>query len=481
MKMFRNNKGSTIMQTLFVILVGTLLIAGFASFAAYNVKASRYQEKRELALQLAEAGANYYRWHLAHAEKDFKDGTTTTGPYVHNFTDKNGVILGTFSLAITPAATGSTVVIVKSTGNPANEPNIKRTVKFTLAKPSLAQYAVVSDVKDDGIRFGEGTEVFGPIHANGGIRFDGLAHGIISSATTSYNDPDHTGANEFGVHTHKTTIDPLPPNSVPNRTDVFMVGRKFPVPVIDFSGITSDLRDIQKLANSTSGDYYANSGALGYHIVLKTNNTYDIYTVTRLQSLSGGCENELDQDGWGSWSIRSNNGQTLINNYPYPENGLIFVEDNLWIDGQINNNRLTIVSARLPDTTSTRTSVSINENLKYTYYDGKDVLGIIAQKNINIGTYSANDLRIDAALLAQWGRIGRYYYGSGCGNHNKHSITTYGMIGTYRRYGFGYTDGTGYANRYLYYDSNLLYSPPPEFPPVAEYYQLISWEEVPNP
>ena len=52
------------------------------------------------------------------------------------------------------------------------------------------------------------------------------------------------------------------------------------------------------------------------------------------------------------------------------------------------------------------------------------------------------------------------------------------MIGSYQRYGFAYTDGTGYQTRNLIYDVNLLYGPPPSFPLTTDTYQTISWEEV---
>jgi hypothetical protein len=57
-------------------------------------------------------------------------------------------------------------------------------------------------------------------------------------------------------------------------------------------------------------------------------------------------------------------------------------------------------------------------------------------------------------------------------------ITLYGMIATNLRYGFAYTDGTGYADRIIIYDSNLLYSPPPSFPLTSDKYTTISWEEI---
>ena len=46
------------------------------------------------------------------------------------------------------------------------------------------------------------------------------------------------------------------------------------------------------------------------------------------------------------------------------------------------------------------------------------------------------------------------------------------------RYGFAYTNGTGYTTRNLIYDSNFLYGPPPSFPLAGSNYVQISWEEV---
>ena len=126
----------------------------------------------------------------------------------------------------------------------------------------------------------------------------------------------------------------------------------------------------------------------------------------------------------------------------------------------------------------------MNNDLLYTNYDGSDVLGLIAQGNINVGMVSDNDLRIDAALIAQNGRVGRHYYrppGGGSQRcspyHTRQTITLWGMIATNQRYGFAYTDGTGYQTRNLNYDGSLLYAPPPSFPLTSDQYVTLSWEE----
>jgi hypothetical protein len=463
------------------------MIGALISWAGVNIKASRLSIHREQALQIAEAGIDYYRWHLAHAPTDYWDGNpaTSTGPYVHDFFDKDGVKIGTFALEITPPQSGFTLVTVTSTGRVEADPNVVRKIRTRLAIPSLAKFAVVAN---DSMRFGEGTEVFGPIHSNGGIRFDGLAHNIVTSAVASYDDPDHSGGAEFGVHTHLQTngsvnnnfqSNEAPPNPVPNRADVFMAGRQFPVPAVDFVGLTTDLAQM-KTAAQNDGRYFASSGALGYRVLFKTNDTFELYRVNQLVTPPNNCTNIANQPGWGTWSIRTSGGaQTLLGTYTFPAGGIIFIEDNVWVEGQIQGARLTLAAGRFPDNPNTRPSIIVNNNLLYSAYDGTDVLALISQGNIHTGLQSANTMRIDAALVAQNGRIGRYYYSSSCGaQYVRSSLTLYGMIGSSLRYGFAYTDGTGYQNRDIIYDANLLYGPPPSFPLTSDQYQTISWEEV---
>jgi len=230
----------------------------------------------------------------------------------------------------------------------------------------------------------------------------------------------------------------------------------------------------------TSGRYFAGSGALGYNIVLKTDDTFDLYTVTSLVSPQSNCYNSQNQSGWGTWSIAS---ETLLGNYAFPANGLVFLEDNVWVEGTISSARLTIAAGRFPESSSTNANIIVNEDIRYTNYDGADVLGLIAQGNINVGLVSNDVLTIDAAIVAKNGRAGRYYYryafSKSCSPyHQRDTINLFGMIATKERYGFAYTDGNGYETRNIIYDGNLLYGPPPSFPLTSDQYQTISWREL---
>jgi hypothetical protein len=332
---------------------------------------------------------------------------------------------------------------------------------------------------NDVMRFGAGTEVFGPIHSNDGIRFDGIAHNLVTSAKTYYQDPDDPGPNRFGVYTQDSPADPNYPAAVPNRSDVFIAGRQFPVPTIDFVGMTTDLSQIKTKAQS-AGRYFAPSGAQGYRILLKTNDTFDLYKVTAQTNTPGSCSNTAGQDGWGVWSIKT---QTFVGNYTFPTNGLVFVEDHVWVEGTVNTARLTIASARFPDVLANRTNIIVNNDLQYTNTNGTDSIALIAQNNVIVGLVSLNTLSIDAAIIAQNGFVGRYYYGTNCkisgtNYYTRSDITLYGMLASNKRYGFAYTDGTGYTTRNITYDGNLLYTPPPSFPLTSNQYQIISWDEL---
>ena len=483
----KNNRGVILLNVLIFSMVAISIVTFFMAWTSSSIRVAKSTLYKEQALQIAEAGADYYRWHLAHSPSDFQDGTGTAGPYSHIFYDKDNHPIGHFILTITPPITGSTIVTIKSEGRVDAYPSVKRTILTKLAIPSFAKFAIVAD---DFMRFGEGTEVFGPIHSNKGIRFDGLAHNLITSAVSTYDDPHHTGNVEFGVHTHLSTggvvndtfrsLEAPPTNPVQTRSDVFLAGRQFPVPQSDFTGITNDLSVIKTKAQS-GGKYLASSGQVGYHIVLKTNDTYDLYRVTNLTSATNSCSSNSNagDSTWGTWSIKASNGETFIANYANPANGLIFVEDNVWVDGKINTARITIAAGAFPDNVNTRKSIIINKDLLYTNYDGTDVIGLIAQQDITVGMVSDDDLRIDGALMAVNGKAGRHYYDNACSPyHLRTQLTLYGMIGSSKRYGFAYTDNTGYDIRTIIYDANLLYGPPTSFPLTSDKYTTISWDEV---
>jgi len=477
-------RGFMLLQTLVFASIAIVMLTGLIGWAGVSVRAARHAFAREQAFQIAEAGIEYYRWHLAHAPTDYQDGTGVAGPYVHNFIDVYGVTLGQFTLTITPPYLGSTKVVVRSVGTVTGDTSATRKVEAQFAKPSIAKYAAVTNAR---VYYGTGDEVYGPIHSNTGVGFldgnpDPIAHNTVTSAVTTWND----GANRFGVYTTVPGADPAPPAAVPNRPDVFQGGRQFPVPTVDFSGMTADLSALKTLAQA-SGFYRAGSGGSGYLVELKTNDTFDLYRVNSLLPVPNNCVNVFNQAGWGTWSVGITGGaRTLLGNYAFPGNGIMVFEDHVWVEGMVNTARLTMVAAQFPVNVATYRNIIVNNNLRYTNYDGSDALGFIAQGNFLVGLASANNLRIDGAIVAQNGATFRYYYrgptGQRCSpNHQRASLTTYGMLASFGQGYFYITSNqgnSGYLSQPASYDTNLLYAPPPSFPLLSDQYQTLYWQEV---
>ena len=476
-----HHPGQITIQVLVFSAVSIVILTGFVLWADTNVRLVFRDADSQTAFLIAESGIEYYRWHLAHAPNDYQDGAGIPGPYEHEFLDKDGERIGTFTLDISPPATGSTLVTIRSTGRIDAAPLVEKIIEAQMAIPSFAKYAAVSGSH---IRFSEGSELYGPIHSNAGIRVDGVAHNLVTSAVDEYNDPDHGGGSrEFGVHTHVAPVDPMPPAAVPDRPDVFLAGRQFPVAPLDFFGVSEDLAAMK--ASAQDDGWYFPPTAMqdeGYHIVLKTDDTFDLYEVKKVVKAPNGCVSVLGEKDWGLWTIDQ---ETFVDNYPFPNNGIIMTEDHVWVDGQINTANLTIGAAIFPENSAKYAHIIVNNDLLYTNYDGQDIIGLIAQGNVSVGWESGDIMRIDGALIAQNGRVGRYYYKGPGGNqdrcspyHVRQRLTLYGMIGSNESYGFIFEDGTGYQERIIIYDANLLHSAPPKFPKTSNYYTPINWLEI---
>jgi hypothetical protein len=444
-----NKKGSSL---LFIMIFGSIasviIISGISSYALFEHRASSRKHNRDVAFNIAEAGANYYRWHLAHNPDDYTDGTGQPGPYVHDFLDKDGNVMGQYSLEIDNPLSGSTIVTVRSTGWSIWAPNIQRTVQVRLGFPALTDYTFV---EDSNMSFSPTTEVFGKVHANGWINFDGTAHAQIQSAQSVSGSG---GPEEFW---------------------------EFPVPEKDFFGITADLAAIRDLADD-DGIHLYSSGDEGWHIVFLSDGTFDLYRVTARECYAANtwyCEGRgrRRQCYWDllCYDIRS---EVFVQNHVIPDNGAVFVEDNIWVDGEVNG-RVTLGAGRFPVLPSTYQEIYINGNILYSEKASDDVLGLISQGNIIVPLDVPNDMEVDAAALSQFEKIYRPRYNDGYVENIRNSLTFFGSQISYNGGGWKYGNPvvSGFVNTNHVYDGNLRYYPPPGFP-VGNTYDLISWEEV---
>lgn len=449
------------MVVLLAVVMGGAFVTVVMSFVGYFIlqyRAARQQVAWGLALEVAEAGINYYRWHLAHAVQDYTDGTGGPGPYLHPYNDPEGGQIGTFSLTITPPPSGSTVVTIESTGWSDQFPNVKRKLRVRYGIPSVAEYSFLSDSSS---WYGSGLTINGRIHSNNGIRMDGTNMSTVDSYKATYTCGSETGCS--------------PPQTKPG---VWGAGGssglwQFPVNRIDFDSITADLAAIRQAAITTN-THFAASGSAGYHLNFRNTGVVDVYRVTQTLTRRG-----YDSGTCHTLNERINSEQ-FVGQYSLADKQIFFFEDNVWVEGTVRG-RATVVAAHYPFD-SASTTLWVRNNLVYSVKDGSDVLGLISKDNIQFVLDLPNTFEINAAMIAQKGRIVRYHYNaSSCQTYSnavRNSLTIHGGLMTKLKsyWNFGNPPVSGFTTRTVNYDSYLFYAPPPYFPTDGEY-QFISWEE----
>jgi hypothetical protein len=453
------NRGGILITLLFTVFLFSITMMPIVNYTVIETKAIRANASREQALQIAEAGINYYQWHLAHYPSDYKDGTANNGPYVHDYTDLDTQsVVGQYSLVITPPSTGSTITTIASTGWTTANPSTKRTITAKYGIPSLAVYSFLSN---DIIWIGPSETINGQMQSNNGIRFDGTGNAPISSAKSTYTCASGQGS-------------PCPAvkNGVwGNAVQAVKNFWQFPVPAVDFSALTSNLASMKSSAQS-GGIYLPPSNTNGYSLVFNSNGTVSVYKVTSLTSTPS---------GWDVNNVAHNedidyNNRSLQFTQAIPANGIIYIEDKTWVEGTVNG-RVMVAAAKLPYVASTAPTIYIPNNILYQAKDGTSVLGLLAQKDI-IVTYNApTNLEVDAALIAQNGSTQFLLYSS---PRIKNSISIYGSIMTYGQWTWTWINGggqniSGFTTTTDTYDNNLLYGPPPGFPLSSSGYKQLSW------
>lgn len=462
----KKRKGSISILVLVFGLVFSAAIGGLVLVAATQYTSSQRTEAFEKSLTLAQSGAEYYRWHLAHDPTDFTDGTGGPGPYVHTIADPFGQTEGTFSLTIDPPASGSSIVTITSQGWLNSHPDIKRTVKVRYGIPSFAKFAFLQNAN---VWYGQKITIHGKVFSNGGIRMDGTHDSTVESAKETYT---------CGLETGCEPATTKPGIWGDGGTPALWV---FPVTPIDFNSLAVDF-NAMKAASEATGVYLGPSGAYGYHLVFTSDGNVTITKVTNATNKKGwSVENECEN------LYQKISNETNVGTYSLSEKSIIFAEDDLWIDGVVNG-KVTVAAARFPIDINSM-NIWINSNITYLAKDGTSNLGIIAQNNIYFALDIPEIFEINAALLAQRGRVIRHNYKyQGCAHHPeavRQQLIIYGsLISNQKSYwsygqgsaGFGSEPTSGFSQREVFYDPTLYFNPPPYFPTQGEY-EFISWEE----
>ncbi|MDB5183015.1 MAG: hypothetical protein JWO47_799 [Candidatus Saccharibacteria bacterium] len=519
MRLLKNESSGFIIPALLSLMVAlSIITASVVILIDSNFTLVGRNIQSQQAFNIAEAGLNYYLWHLSHNATDYKDGGTTPaspttygyGPYVHNYVDASDKIQGTFTLYINPVGSGSSVVKVRSIGQ-VNGTNFARTVEAQIGAPSFASYAILSD---SALWFGKNEVADGPVHSNQGIRMDGSSNADITSANATYlptNSLGGDGNSHPGVWCDISVISPVNCNTRP-KTDW-----RYPVPTIDFNQVSGTLCTVKKAAfasdpSTASLATQANAcsqtpgtrtnayipqrsssanDSRGYYINLNSNSTYDLYTVNNVKDIMTDYSSALSP--------------TLVaSNIAVPASGVIFAEDNVWVRaGTTFAGRLTLASGRLA--TSVTTNLTVVDNIKYSTKNGNDAIGLMAEGDIWIAPYappttSSFTFEVDAAVIAGSGDVvypSNYTFSNttctrGWISPNQ-KLLFYGSIAVRQTWTWSwqwnsscgdnvYDSSTGYyISGFKYnttqYDYNLLYNPPPSWP-ITSSYNFLSWREV---
>lgn len=518
--MKRSEQGFTIASVLSLLGVAVIIAGVALQVILTNFSTGARNVRSQKAFNIAEAGINYYLWHLSHNAADFKDGQTTPvtqdpqlgwGPYEHTYIDDNAQNAGTFTLWIKPQGNGSTVATVRSIGKVAGTTAI-RTVEAQVGAASFASYGLVSDTA---FWFGSTETASGPIHSNQGMRLDGPSNSDATSANQTYVPPNNLGgdgASHPGVWCHTSVTTPV------NCALRSKVDWRYPVVSVDFNQVSGSLCTMKKVAFSNDGATAAlaglgnacsqtpNTRTAAYLPQRATNGSYDIARGYLIELNSNGKYNLYQVNGENDQAASYTAALTRVlvaSNIDIPSSGVIFAEDNVWVRSNTTfPGRVTIAAGRLA--TANSAHIVVADDILYSTKNGQDAIGLVAEANVLIAPYAppssgAFNFEVDAATLSQANSVtwpDKYRTNtSRCTRgwiNNNQTFTFYGSVATRQTWTWiwqrgsscgdaVFKSGTGYIsgvlNNTTQYDYNLLYAPPPSFP-ITSGYNILSWREV---
>jgi hypothetical protein len=513
-------KGAIITLVLVFGFMFLILISGLLGFILLQMRQSQQRVIWNEALQIAEAGVNYYRWRQAHIEeanpgtfwdgKDLNKAICATHPERDpecNIYDFEGI--GEFKLEVTLPSACSETVKIKSSGWLSDYPDKSRAILARYGKKSLSQYVFLTDDKvwfkeEEGMTI----EVGGKIHSNQGIRMDMANNSLVSSAKDNWLCTPAYGCSPCPSDCEEVwwwwCYCPGVFGSAGGQEEAKYLWSYSDINTIPFDKITLDLNEMKSKAQTpptgVKGVYLGtisdNPNYYGYHVIFQNDGSFKVKKVTGVG----------EEEGWGwfwkwfgwgwAWSsekITAEEDIPIIEDTLQPDCNIIFIEDKIWVDGTVNG-RVTLVAAD-PEEWWWATSyidIVINGNIQYSQKDGSCVLGLISQDDVWIPLDSPDTLNIDAVVLAQNGQFSRKRYTSG--TYSRENLNIYGSVitkisswqatetwwGGWWWGGWWWKKGdetSGYKNTKIIYDRHLTYHPPPFFSTIGEN-TIISWEEV---
>jgi hypothetical protein len=482
--------GYVLVVVMLVLMVVGIMAATFAIAILRNDQHVARDRAYSESLAVAEAGLNQYLWMIedgmsSEANQFVIPGNESAAdPHTETLAliDTGGAIKGSYTLQVTPPSNNQPQITVKVTGTSNSPTEVPRTIKAHIGRPAFSEYLLL--VNQSVYIGGPLSRVWhGKTHSNTGIRIEtSNITDTVTCAQSSY---------QYGNKTKPGIWSDTVPSADPSRSLWF-----FPVPVIDFNTVTSDFNNLSALATGVHNLAFAGSGYLGYYVKLLPGEKYQVAKVTA----------ELENKDYVSGNNRGGylTYGTLSTVRSYPDSGVIYVNDDVWVEGTALEGRVTIASSGQlnPSGQNDATSINIVGDLTYAKKDGAVSVGLIAQNNVKIPMYAPRgkpgnmgvdmtntgniDMEVDAAIIAQQGKefvnhdasnganMGPrrnliMFFGSVSSNVTPYRCTTSANERDYA--GFGYGSNT--------YDRYLLHTPPPHFPTIGSY-QILDWQELPD-
>jgi len=429
-----NRRGSSLLLILvFGGLLMTILTSGVAVYGTTVLRHSKIISQKTEARSIAMAGITYYKWVLQNDPGDYWDGNPpeTPGPYVHEYKDKLGDVIGSYSLEITPPSEGEGSTIITSTGWLHSDPNQTVTLRGTLSSGSFAMPYVIA-VRTVARLYPE-MAVSGKVHANYRVLCNTQVNNTISAGYANHGVYGTGGPQSFW---------------------------EYPVPEYDFVGLKNDgIAKLVALGTAPEGMVIQHSntegGRYGWHIDFQADGTFDLYRVTQRGCY---CKN-LECSYQYCYDIAE---EVFFENRNIPPNGVIIVDDNTYISGVVNG-RVSILAGQIYNKT-----IYIPDSITYLDKSGDHVLGIFGRTSIFIPKNVPDVMEINAVIMnPSTYSIQRRQYSTEYADAFRSELNVYGsLIAYYLAPPLMQGQGnliSGFLNSSFTYDEHITDNPPPGF------------------
>ncbi len=259
---------------------------------------------------------------------------------------------------------------------------------------------------------------------------------------------------------------------------------------VDFSSLTPNYASLKSSAQSY-GTYFPRISPsappyLGYHLVFNADGTVVISTVTSVAYLQSVIPADKSKVNLTDFTLITQ--ETPLKTISLNRScGLIFIEDNAWIEGTVPMS-MTVVAANLTGT-GTGADVVLKNNLVPSVSNTGSGLTVIAQHNILIAPDAPQNMTLSGVFVAAQGVFGRnnYAYPSkSCTLYyeTRGTLTLSGTIVSKLTPIVRWTNGcaigkdAGYQTWNLTTDPALSGNPPPFTPLISSLKKFIRWQQI---